>query len=76
MFLITYLFQWDSPSNNTKKHNGTFDDNFEPWSARKSAILSKFTTSEKLSMVTSFLAGGEKGMFITDTFKIIFNKFI
>lgn len=33
----------------------------EPWSSRKSGILSKFTTSEKLSIVTSFLAEGEKG---------------
>ncbi|KAJ8945235.1 hypothetical protein NQ318_011216 [Aromia moschata] len=34
----------------------------EPWSARKSAILSKYTTSEKLSIVTSFLSEGEKVM--------------
>lgn len=32
----------------------------EPWSARKSSILAKFTTSEKLSIVTSFLSDGEK----------------
>lgn len=40
----------------------------EPWSVRKSAILSKFTTSEKLTMVSSFLSGGEKGesMLVTD----------
>nr|CAD7444955.1 unnamed protein product [Timema bartmani] len=36
------------------------DDGIEPWALRKSAILSKFTTSEKLSIVTSFLSGGEK----------------
>lgn len=34
--------------------------NIEPWSSRKSGILAKFTTSEKLSIVTSFLAEGEK----------------
>lgn len=34
----------------------------EPWSARKNGILSKFTTSEKLSIVTSFLSDGEKGL--------------
>lgn len=33
----------------------------EPWSARRNAILSKYTTSEKLSIVTSFLSEGEKG---------------
>ncbi|KAF4523437.1 hypothetical protein B566_EDAN010370 [Ephemera danica] len=32
----------------------------ESWAARKSAILSRFTTSEKLSIVTSFLSGGDK----------------
>lgn len=35
------------------------DDSFEPWSSKKSAILSKYTTSEKLSITTSFLSGGE-----------------
>lgn len=30
------------------------------WSARRSMILNKYTTSEKLSIVTSFLPGGEK----------------
>lgn len=29
------------------------------WSSRRVAILTKFTTSEKLSIVTSFLTGGE-----------------
>lgn len=33
----------------------------EPWEARKNGILAKFTTSEKLSIVTSFLGEGEKG---------------
>lgn len=36
------------------------EDNFEPWSAKRSAILTKYTTSEKLSIVTCFLSGGEK----------------
>ncbi|XP_042908545.1 VPS35 endosomal protein-sorting factor-like isoform X2 [Parasteatoda tepidariorum] len=36
------------------------DDSFEPWSSKKVAILSKYTTSEKLSIATSFLSGGEK----------------
>ncbi|KAE8740858.1 hypothetical protein FOCC_FOCC013650 [Frankliniella occidentalis] len=37
------------------------DDGFqESWASRKAGILCKFTTSEKLSIVTSFLSGGEK----------------
>lgn len=31
----------------------------ESWSSRRSAVLNKYTTSEKLSIVTSFLTGGE-----------------
>lgn len=34
----------------------------DPWSHRKGGILQKYTTSEKLSMVTSFLLEGEKGL--------------
>lgn len=34
----------------------------DPWSHRKAGILQKYTTSEKLSMVTSFLLEGEKGL--------------
>lgn len=33
--------------------------NAEPWSARRSAILNRFTTAERLTIVTSFLTGGE-----------------
>lgn len=35
----------------------------EPWSTRRTAILNKFTTSEKLSLVSSFISGGEKGIY-------------
>lgn len=31
-------------------------DNFEPWSAKRAAILSKFTTFEKLTIASSFFA--------------------
>lgn len=34
----------------------------EPWTSRRAGILTKYTTSEKLSIVTSFLSEGEKGM--------------
>lgn len=50
---------WDGLST-SKRSVDAIEDSIEPWSARKSAILSKFTTSEKLSIVTSFLSGGEK----------------
>lgn len=43
----------------------------EPWSSRKAGILAKFTTSEKLSIVTSFLSGGEKGMYMNN-YKFIY----
>ncbi|KYM95630.1 UPF0505 protein C16orf62 like protein, partial [Cyphomyrmex costatus] len=44
----------------SKKSKDTAEELVEPWSVRRSAILSKYTTSEKLSIVTSFLPGGEK----------------
>lgn len=31
----------------------------ESWSSRRAAILNKYTTTERLSIVTSFLTGGE-----------------
>lgn len=33
-------------------------DGFEPWSTKKTAILQKYTTNEKLTLVTSFLSCG------------------
>lgn len=33
-------------------------DEFEPWEARKAGILAKYTTSERLSIQSSFLGGG------------------
>lgn len=32
------------------------------WSSRKTAILNKYITGEKLTIVSSFLPGGEKSM--------------
>lgn len=58
------LDAWDKPthtnttSKKTKERKLSID--MEPWSSRKAGILAKFTTSEKLSIVTSFLSGGEK----------------
>jgi hypothetical protein len=38
-------------------------ENFEPWSVKRAAILSKYTTSEKLTIASSFF-GEESGMSI------------
>lgn len=46
---------------NYKKSRDKTDFDFEPWNLRKQGILSKYTTSEKLSIITSFLSDGEKG---------------
>ncbi|XP_071796501.1 VPS35 endosomal protein-sorting factor-like [Asterias amurensis] len=52
-----------SPSPDTTDAGGALaqhklDDSFEPWSSKKATILSKYTTSEKLSITTSFLSAG------------------
>jgi hypothetical protein len=43
------------------------DDSFEPWSAKKANILTKYTTSEKLSITTSFLSAEDKEKVIVKT---------
>lgn len=56
--------EWDYSSSLVapgKKPRDTADEFVEPWSVRRASILNKYTTSEKLSIVTSFLSGGEKG---------------
>ncbi|KAJ8318573.1 hypothetical protein KUTeg_003664 [Tegillarca granosa] len=40
--------------------NDLLDETFEPWSAKKAGILTKYTTSEKLSITTSFLSAQDK----------------
>nr|XP_031837161.1 VPS35 endosomal protein sorting factor-like isoform X1 [Nomia melanderi] len=55
--------EWDYSSSTivtNKKVKDTAEELVEPWSTRRTAILNKYTTSEKLSIVTSFLTGGEK----------------
>ncbi|XP_056017683.1 VPS35 endosomal protein-sorting factor-like [Ostrea edulis] len=46
-------------SNRTKSEGG-LDETFEPWSTKKVEILTKYTTSEKLSITTSFLSSADK----------------
>ncbi|XP_026472409.1 UPF0505 protein C16orf62 homolog [Ctenocephalides felis] len=57
----------DKYSQNRKKQskNLTLNSDVEPWSTRRTAILCKYTTSEKLSIVSNFLSGGEKLNFKT-----------
>lgn len=35
------------------------EESMESWAARRPTILAKYTTTERLSIVTSFLSGGE-----------------
>lgn len=39
--------------------DGFIDDTFEPWASKRSGILNKYTTSEKLSIKSTFLSGEE-----------------
>ncbi|XP_022318792.1 VPS35 endosomal protein-sorting factor-like [Crassostrea virginica] len=50
----------------TKSENG-LDETFEPWSAKKAGILTKYTTSEKLSITTSFLSAADKEKMVIKT---------
>ncbi|XP_062508525.1 VPS35 endosomal protein-sorting factor-like [Corticium candelabrum] len=50
---------------------GSMDDSFEPWRAKKANILSKYTTSEKLSITTSFLSDEDKEKVIVKTQKTV-----
>ncbi|XP_013393417.1 UPF0505 protein C16orf62 homolog [Lingula anatina] len=43
-----------------KDENNGLDETFEPWSVKKLSILTKHTTSEKLTITTSFLSAHEK----------------
>lgn len=61
MFISKWIiFQWDRSDD--KKSKDTSQEYIEPWSVRRTSILNKYTTSEKLSMMSSFLSGGERGM--------------
>ncbi|KAK3583633.1 hypothetical protein CHS0354_039460 [Potamilus streckersoni] len=42
------------------RNENELDDSFEPWSSKKSGIIAKYTTSEKLSITTSFLSATDK----------------
>ncbi|BFZ02646.1 hypothetical protein BsWGS_05685 [Bradybaena similaris] len=42
-------------------------DTFEPWASKKSGILAKYTTSEKLSITTSFLSSSDQERVVIKT---------
>uniref|UniRef100_A0A8D9ESI6 UPF0505 protein C16orf62 n=1 Tax=Cacopsylla melanoneura TaxID=428564 RepID=A0A8D9ESI6_9HEMI len=54
---LTQFTQESSMTDSSPSEESSPDDD---WINRKSAILSKYTTDEKLSMVSSYLSGGDK----------------
>ncbi|XP_051172865.1 VPS35 endosomal protein-sorting factor-like [Leptopilina boulardi] len=54
--------EWDYSANvtHTKKFKDKTEELVEPWTSRRNLILNKYTTNEKLSIITSFLSGGER----------------
>lgn len=51
-----------------------YDESLEPWSCKKANILAKYTTSEKLSITTSFLSTSEKEKVIIKTQTTVTDK--
>ncbi|KAI5736076.1 hypothetical protein M8J77_026343 [Diaphorina citri] len=54
---LTQFTQEGSMTDNSPTEESTPDND---WTSRRSAILNKYTTDEKLSMISSYLSGGEK----------------
>ncbi|XP_012275161.1 UPF0505 protein C16orf62 homolog isoform X2 [Orussus abietinus] len=54
--------EWDYSANVSvgKKSRNILEENDESWAVKRAFILGKYTTSEKLSIITSFLPAGEK----------------
>lgn len=76
LFKPTQPAETDPSSSTHKEDQNVLEGDFEPWSARKTHILSKYTTSEKISITTSFLSSEDKEKLETkaqaaaaDTFK-------
>lgn len=61
--LLKTLLQSTNGNKSREKENKDVVVNENPlenqWNSRKASILSKFTTAEKLTIVSSFLHGGE-----------------
>lgn len=41
------------------------DNYYKVWNCKRTSILNKYTTGEKLTIISSFLPGGEKSMFLS-----------
>ncbi|XP_064636614.1 VPS35 endosomal protein-sorting factor-like [Lineus longissimus] len=56
------------PRSSTNSSSSSEPDDFiEPWSSKRATILSKYTTSEKLSITTSFLSASDKERVVVKT---------
>lgn len=53
-------YELSLPKDNSKESENNLFHKMEPWHARRTSILNKYTTSEKLSMITSFLSEGDR----------------
>lgn len=56
---ISPLSEIDGNRSSVKTNTRKVGIKFQSWASKRPAILNKYTTSEKLSIVTSFLTGGE-----------------
>ncbi|KAL4710740.1 hypothetical protein ACJJTC_004385 [Scirpophaga incertulas] len=52
----------DEDDSTSESHVDVVPSYVDSWNLRRSAILNKYTTGEKLTIVSSFLPGGEKSM--------------
>lgn len=48
----------------TKSKQSKINLRMESWISQRNNILAKFTTSQKLSIISSFLPEGEKGVYL------------
>jgi hypothetical protein len=66
---IDSSLDFDKPSKSTTKEtissNSFIGEDFESWSSMRTSILNKYTTSERLSIKTSFLVGGNTSIGMT-----------
>lgn len=60
------LMAAETPTNHKQSKEAPVEDS---WSSKRAGILAKFTTTERLSIVTTFLSGGETSNTIVDLLK-------
>ncbi|XP_065898372.1 VPS35 endosomal protein-sorting factor-like [Dysidea avara] len=54
------IFETSKGGGSSQPSDNDLDSSFEPWSIKRTMILSNYTTSEKLSITTSFLSDEDK----------------